>query len=87
MSTMTAGLALFFFLPFLLSLFGRAAMPKLLCLLASVIAALLALKFYLAIVPWIVGMAIAAVSVRAARRQGAMPDEKRGGIAPAALNS
>jgi hypothetical protein len=69
MSTMTAALL---FLPFLLSLFGRAAMPKLLCLVASLIAALLALKFYFAIVPWIAGMAIAMVSVYAACRQRAM---------------
>jgi hypothetical protein len=70
MSTMSAALLLF--LPFLLSLFGRAAMPKLLCLVASLIAALLALKFYFAIVPWIAGMAIAMVSVYAACRQRAM---------------
>jgi hypothetical protein len=69
MSTMTAGLTLLLFLPFLLSLFGRAAMPKLLCLVACLIAALLALKFYFAIVPWFAGMAIAMVSVRAACRQ------------------
>jgi hypothetical protein len=69
MSTMTAGLTLLLFLPFLLSLFGRAAMPKLLCLVASLIAALLALKFYFAIVPWVVGMVIAVVSVGAACRQ------------------
>jgi hypothetical protein len=39
---------------------------------ASLIAALLALKFYFAIVPWIAGMAIAMVSVYAACRQRAM---------------
>lgn len=71
MSTMTAGLTLLLFLPFLLSLFGRAAMPKLLCLVASLIAALLALEFYFAIVPWIVGMAIALISLYVGCRQRA----------------
>jgi hypothetical protein len=72
MSTMTAGLTLLLFLPFLLSLFGRAAMPKLLCLVASLIAALLSLKFYIAIVPWIAGMVVAVISLRAACRQRAI---------------
>jgi hypothetical protein len=65
MSTATAGLILILFLPFLLSLFGRAAMPKMLCLVASLIAALLAVKFYVAAVPWLAGMVVAGISVRA----------------------
>jgi hypothetical protein len=72
MSTLTAGMILLLFLPFLLSLLGRATMPKMLCLVASLVAALLAVKFYLAVVPWAAGMAIAAISVRAGcRRRGA----------------
>lgn len=63
MITTTAG-AILLFLPFLLSLLGRAAMPKLLCLVASLIAALLAVEFYVAVLPWAVGMAIAVISVR-----------------------
>ena len=42
---------LLLFLPFLLSLLGKAATPKMLCLVASLVAALLAVKFYLAVVP------------------------------------
>jgi hypothetical protein len=51
-------------LPFPLSLLGRATIPKMLCLVASLVASLLALKFYLAIAPWLIGMAIAVISVR-----------------------
>ena len=65
MSTVTAGFILLLFLPFLLSLFGRTAMPKMLCLVASLIAALLAAKFYVAAVPWLAGMVVAGISVRA----------------------
>jgi len=65
MSTVTAGLIVLLFLPFLLSLFGTAAIPKMLCLVASLIAALLAVKFYIAVVPWLAGMAVAGISVRA----------------------
>jgi hypothetical protein len=72
MSITTAALIPLFFLPFLLSLLGRAAMPKLLCLVASLIAALLALQFYIAVVPWLAGMMIAAISVRAGLQQRAL---------------
>ena len=48
----TASSILLLLLPFLVSLFGRATMPKMLCLVARLVAALLAGKFYLAIVPW-----------------------------------
>ena len=66
-STTTAGWILLLSLPFLLSLLGKAAMPKMLCLVASLMAALVALKFYAAVVPWAAGMAIAAVSLHASR--------------------
>jgi hypothetical protein len=72
MSTHTAGMILLLFLPFLLSLLGKAAMPKMLCLVASLVAALLAVKFYLAILPWAAGLAIAVISVHAGCRRRAM---------------
>jgi hypothetical protein len=48
MSALAAGMIL---LLFLLSLLGKAAMPKMLCLVASLVAALLAVKFYRAVLP------------------------------------
>ena len=83
MCKMSAGLILLLFTPFLLSLMGRAVMPKMLCLVASLVAAMLAVEFYAAIVPWAAGMAIAAISVS----EGCRRHEKRGGIAPAAPNT
>ena len=72
MSAFAAGMILLLFLPFLLSLLGKAAMPKMLCLVASLVAAMLAVKFYLAVVPWIAGMTIVATSAWAGcRRRGA----------------
>ncbi len=71
MSTLTAGWILLLCLPFLLSLFGKAAMPKMLCLVASLVAALLAVELYAAVVPWTIGMAIALISIReGCRRRG-----------------
>jgi hypothetical protein len=61
---MTAGLVLFLFLPFLLSLIGKAQMPRVLCLVASGIALLLSVEPWSAALPWTLGMAIAAISVR-----------------------
>ena len=60
---MTA-LALFIlFLPFLLSLLGRGAMAKMLCLLSSVLGLLLSVTVYGAVLPWLLGMIIAVVAV------------------------
>jgi hypothetical protein len=61
---MIAACCLLFFLPFLLSLFGRAPMPMLLCFVASVLAMLLSVELYAAVLPWALGMAIAVISVR-----------------------
>ena len=64
---MTAGYAgtlLILLLPFLLSLAGQPGTPKLLCLAASMLALLLSLDVYPAILPWTVGMAIALISLR-----------------------
>ena len=61
---MSAGSLLFFFLPFLLSLVGRAPMPWLLCFVTSLLSILLSVQPGGAVLPWGVGMLIAAVSVR-----------------------
>jgi hypothetical protein len=55
---------LLLFLPFLLSLRGEVAMPKLLCLITCVLALLLSVEPYAAVLPWSIGMAIAIISVR-----------------------
>jgi hypothetical protein len=60
----TAGTLLIVFLPFLLALAGQAGMPKLLCLVTSVLALLLSVEQYVAALPWSAGMAIAVISVR-----------------------
>jgi hypothetical protein len=85
MFTISAGMILLLFTPFLLSLMGSALMPKMLCLVASLVAALLAVELYAAIIPWAAGMVIAAISVREAR-DGWPQERKRGGMAPAAPN-
>jgi hypothetical protein len=64
MSAIGTGTLLILFVPFLLSLAGQAGMPKMLCLVASVLALLLSVKPYGAVLPWTVGMAIAVISVR-----------------------
>ena len=59
-----AGLLLVLLLPFLVSLAGQASIPKLLCLVASLLALLLSVEKYAAVLPWIAGMAVAVISVR-----------------------
>jgi hypothetical protein len=61
---MSAGWILFFFLPFLLSLLGKAPMPWLLCLVTSLLSLLLSVQPGGAVLPWGLGMVVAAVSVR-----------------------
>lgn len=65
MPSMTAGflLILLLLLPFLLSLAGRAPMAKLLCFVASLLALLLSVEPYGAVMPWLLGMIIAVVAV------------------------
>ena len=63
---------LILFLPFLLSLAGQGAMPKLLTLYTSILALLLRVDVYGAELPWIIGMIIASVSVRERIRQRRM---------------
>ena len=43
---------------------GQAGMPKLLCLVFSLLALLLSAAKYAAVLPWIAGMAVAVISVR-----------------------
>ncbi len=61
---MTAGWLLIFFLPFLLSLLGKAPMPRVLCFVSSALAMLLSVQPGAAVFPWGVGMVIAVVSAR-----------------------
>jgi hypothetical protein len=63
MSLAAAAILLVLFLPFLLSLAGSATMPKMLCLVTSLLALLLSVTPYGAVLPWLVGMIIAAVAV------------------------
>jgi hypothetical protein len=63
MSAASAATLLVLFLPFLLSLAGSATMPKMLCLVTSLLALLLSVKPYGAVMPWLIGMIIAAVAV------------------------
>jgi hypothetical protein len=60
---MTAVALLVLFLPFLLSLFGQGAVAKMLCLVTSILALLLSVEPYGAVLPWVVGALIAGISV------------------------
>ena len=51
------------FLPFLLSLFGQSAVAKMPCLVTSILAMLLSVEPYGAVLPWLLGTLIAGVSV------------------------
>jgi hypothetical protein len=61
---MSAGWLLFFFLPFLLSLLGKAPMPWLLCFVTSLLAMFMSVQPGGAVLPWGLGMVIAVVAVR-----------------------
>jgi hypothetical protein len=61
---MSAGWIVFFFLPFLLSLLGRAPVPWLLCFVTSLLAMLMSVQPGGAALPWGLGMVIAVVAVR-----------------------
>jgi hypothetical protein len=64
MVALFTGTFLLLMLPFLLSLAGQPGIPKLLCLVTSLLAVLLSVEAYAAILPWLAGMAIAVISVR-----------------------
>ena len=51
------------FLPFLGSLCGQGGMAKMLTLITSILALLLSVQEYGAVLPWVLGMIIASVSV------------------------
>jgi hypothetical protein len=73
MTAAIAGTLVVLFLPFLLSLAGQGGMPKMLCLVASLLALLLSVREYAAVLPWTIGMVIAVISVREKiQRQRAM---------------
>jgi hypothetical protein len=59
-----AGVLLVLMLPFLVSLAGQGGIPKLLCLVFSLLAPLLSAEKYAAVLPWVAGMAVAVISVR-----------------------
>ena len=61
---MTAVEILILFLPFLVSLAGQGGMAKMLCLVTSILAMLLSVREYGAVLPWVIGMTIAVVAVR-----------------------
>jgi hypothetical protein len=63
MPSMTASFLLFLFLPFLLSLASRAPVAKQICCVASLLALLLSVEPYGAVMPWLIGMIIAVVAV------------------------
>ncbi len=60
---MTAVELLILLVPFLLSLFGQSSQAKLLCLVTSILALLLSVEPYGAVLPWLLGALIAGVSV------------------------
>ena len=64
MTATAAGMLLILFVPFLLSPAGQAGTPKVLCLVASMLALLLSVEPYAAVLPWAIGMAIAVISLR-----------------------
>jgi hypothetical protein len=64
MATLTMAKLLVLLLPSLLSLAGQGGMPKLLCLVTSILALLLSVEPFGAVLPWVAGMAIAVLSVR-----------------------
>jgi hypothetical protein len=60
----TAAVVLFTFMPFLVSLAARVTQPKVLCFVCSLMALLLSIEPHRAMLPWGLGMAIAAIAVR-----------------------
>ena len=63
MSTVTIGTLLIIFLPFLLSLVGQGRQAKMLCLISSILGLLLSVSEYGAVMPFVLGMIVAVVSV------------------------
>jgi hypothetical protein len=72
MSAVNIGTLLIIFLPFLLSLMGQSAQAKMLCLISSILGLLLSVEEYGAVMPWVLGMIMAVVSVWERIRQRLM---------------
>jgi hypothetical protein len=64
MTAATVVLLLLTFMPFLVSLAGKVTQPKVLCFVSSLLALLLSVEPYRAVLPWTLGMAIAVIAVR-----------------------
>jgi hypothetical protein len=64
MTDMTIGTLLLLYLPFLVSLAGQPGAPRMLCLVCSLLAMLLSVREFGAVLPWCLGIAVAMVSVR-----------------------
>jgi hypothetical protein len=60
---MSASFFLILFLPFLLSLAGKAPVAKQVCFVTSLLALLMSVEPYGAVMPWLLGMIIAVVAV------------------------
>jgi hypothetical protein len=63
MSAVTTGTLLIIFSPFLLSLFGQSAQAKMISLISGILGLLLSVEEYRAVMPWVLGMIVATVSV------------------------
>ena len=63
MAAVTFATLFIMFLPFLVSLCGQGGMAKMLTLITSILALLLSVQEYGAVLPWVLGMIIASVSV------------------------
>jgi len=64
MTAATAGLIVPSFTPFVVSLAGKVTQPKALCFVYSLMALMLSVEPHRAVVPWLLGMTIAAIAVR-----------------------
>ena len=63
MPSMTASFLLILFLPFLLSLASKAPVAKQMCFMSSLLALLMSVEPYGAVMPWLLGMIIAIIAV------------------------
>ena len=60
------------FMPFALSLFGKSGQAKMLCLVSGILGLLLSVEPYGAVLPWVLGMLVAGISVWERIRQRRM---------------
>ncbi|MBA2400337.1 MAG: hypothetical protein H0V72_16855 [Bradyrhizobium sp.] len=63
MADVTLTTLLILFLPFLLSLAGQGGQAKMITLVTGILALLLSVQEYGAVLPWVIGMIVASVSV------------------------